>query len=79
MQQLLIVEDDIAFCKMLETFLKKKGFVLFTAFSGSEAFKKMSEHKLDLIITDVRLPDQDGLAILQKAKKEKSRYQLVVG
>ena len=70
MQQLLIVEDDIAFCKMLETFLKKKGFEVHTAFSGSEAFKKMAELKLDLIITDVRLPDQDGLAILQKARNE---------
>lgn len=70
MQQLLIVEDDIAFCKMLETFLKKKGFEVHTAFSGSEAFKKMAELNLDLIITDVRLPDKDGLAILQKARSE---------
>ncbi|WP_031427040.1 sigma-54-dependent transcriptional regulator [Flavimarina sp. Hel_I_48] len=70
MRQLLIVEDDIAFCKMLETFLKKKGFEVFTAFSGSEAIKKMAEHPLDLIITDVRLPDQDGLVILQKAKMD---------
>jgi len=70
MRKLLIVEDDIAFCKMLETFLKKKGFEVFTAFSGSEAIKKLGEHPLDLIITDVRLPDQDGLAILQKAKTD---------
>lgn len=78
MQQLLIVEDDIAFCKMLETFLKKKGFEVHTAFSGSEAFKKMAELKLDLIITDVRLPDQDGLAILQKARSELANTPVIL-
>ncbi|MGB3773975.1 MAG: sigma-54 dependent transcriptional regulator [Leeuwenhoekiella sp.] len=78
MQQLLLVEDDIAFCKMLETFLKKKGFDVYTAFSGSEAIKKMAEHTLDLIITDVRLPDQDGLTILQKAKSDLSNIPVIL-
>ena len=68
MQQLLLVEDDIAFCKMLETFLQKKGYEVHTAFSGSEALRQIQEHTLDLIITDVRLPDQDGLSLLQHVK-----------
>ena len=70
MQQLLIVEDDIAFCKMLETFLKKKGYEIHTAFSGAEAVRLIQEKPLNLIITDVRLPDQDGLSLLQEAKSK---------
>ncbi len=61
MAQILIVEDDVAFCKMLGTFLEKKGFGVSSAYTAQEAFNKLEEK-------DVRLPDKDGLAILQQVK-----------
>lgn len=77
MQRLLIVEDDIAFCKMLETFLQKKGYEVFTAFSGAQALRQF-EQPLDLIITDVRLPDQDGLSLLQRAKVDLPQVPVIL-
>lgn len=68
MAQILIVEDDVAFCKMLGTFLEKKGFEVSSAYTAQEAFNKLEEKNISLVITDVRLPDKDGLAILQQVK-----------
>ncbi len=78
MQQLLIVEDDIAFCKMLETFLQKKGYKVSTAFSGAEAQRKIKEEQPDLIITDVRLPDKDGLTLLRSAKADLPQVPIIL-
>ena len=65
MAKILLIEDDVAFCKMLETFLEKNGFRVTAAFTASQAKNKLKEEQFDLIITDVRLPDDDGLSILK--------------
>ncbi|MAZ27858.1 MAG: sigma-54-dependent Fis family transcriptional regulator [Cytophagaceae bacterium] len=70
MAQVLLIEDDVAFCKMLEAFLTRKDFDVRTAFTAESAFAILEEHPLDLVITDVRLPDKDGLEILAFAKKK---------
>ena len=64
MTKILIVEDDVAFCTMLKTFLQKKGFEVLTAFSGSEATNRIKDNDFDVVLTDVRLPDCDGISLL---------------
>ena len=64
MTKILIVEDDVAFCTMLKTFLQKKGFEVLTAFSGNEATNRIKDNDFDVVLTDVRLPDCDGISLL---------------
>ncbi|MBQ4819782.1 sigma-54 dependent transcriptional regulator [Aquimarina sp. MMG016] len=66
MSRILIVEDDVAFCKMLKTFLQKKDYEVATAFSGNEAIIQMQDHTFDIVLTDVRLPDRDGITLLEE-------------
>jgi len=68
MAKILLIEDDISFCKMLENFLVKKSYVVETAFTVEEAKTKISSQKFDLIITDLRLPDYDGIQLLTEFK-----------
>jgi len=70
--KILLIEDDVAFCKMLETFLSKKGFEVTSAFTANEAYKLLEERKIQLVITDVRLPDEDGLSILKRIQDKYS-------
>jgi two-component system, NtrC family, response regulator HydG len=70
MSKVLIVDDDVTFCLMLETFLHKKGFDVQQSFSYSEAVKKIKSFKPDIILTDLRLPDQDGLEVLHFTLRE---------
>ncbi|MFV8371445.1 sigma-54-dependent transcriptional regulator [Flavobacterium sp. LB2P74] len=68
MAKILLIEDDVAFCKLLEKFLIKKSYDVTTAFSGAEAKSKIKSNKFDLIITDLRLPDSDGIVLMSEIK-----------
>ncbi|WP_121665849.1 sigma-54-dependent transcriptional regulator [Mesonia aquimarina] len=68
MAKVLLVEDDVAFCKMLETFLLKKGYDVQTSHTGKDAFASIKKERFDLVLTDVRLPDFDGTEILAELK-----------
>ena len=70
MPKILIVEDDIAFCDMLAKFLVRKSYEVTTAYSAQESLTKIDEIKFDLIITDLRLPNYDGIALMQEFKNK---------
>ncbi|MEG1585612.1 MAG: response regulator, partial [Bacteroidales bacterium] len=68
MATILLVEDDVSFCLMLKTWLQKRGFKIQEAFSCRDAFKCLKDQSFDLVLTDMRLPDQDGLFLLNHLK-----------
>lgn len=70
MAKVLIVEDDVAFCQMLETFLSKKGFEVEVSHTGNDAMAKINKSSYDIILADVRLPDKDGNAILKAVTEQ---------
>jgi len=78
MKKILIIEDDVAFCLMMKTFLTKKGFEVFSAFSFKEATAILKEQKLHLVLTDVRLPDSDGIEILKHVKEVDTSIQVIL-
>jgi len=78
MAAILIVEDDVAFATMLKTFLKKRDYKVETAFSAEEAFKKLSLQPFNVILTDVRLPDKDGLEVLTEVKANYKDVQVIM-
>lgn len=68
MPKILVIEDDVAFCKLVERFLTKNGYEVSCAFSAADAKIKIADQKFDLILTDFRLPDSDGLTLLSEFK-----------
>ncbi|MEP6261058.1 MAG: sigma-54 dependent transcriptional regulator [Gillisia sp.] len=78
MISILIIEDDVAFSAMLKTFFEKRDYKVDTAFSAEEGFKKLGSAKFDILLTDVRLPDRDGLEILLEVKKNYPQIQVIV-
>ncbi len=78
MVSILIVEDDVAFAAMLKTFFEKRNFNVDTSFSAGEAFKKMKLSPFEVILTDVRLPDMDGLEVLLEVKTTYPSAQVIV-
>lgn len=61
---ILIVEDDLTFSTMLKTWLGKKGFDVETAGACAKARKLITSRDFSLILSDLRLPDQDGMQLL---------------
>ncbi len=64
MSRILIVEDDLSFGTILQTYLRKKGYEVSKASSVSAAMKMLSSGDTDLVLSDLRLPDHDGLFLL---------------
>ena len=78
MTKILIVEDDVAFCTMLKTFLQKKGFEVLTAFSGNEATNRIKDNDFDVVLTDVRLPDCDGISLLSEIFSKRKDTAVII-
>ena len=64
MKSILIVEDDLTFSTMLKTWLGKRGFVVDTVSNNARARKILHQQDFDLVLSDLRLPDEDGLYLL---------------
>ncbi|HEA20970.1 hypothetical protein LCGC14_1437450 [marine sediment metagenome] len=78
MPNLLIIEDDAAFCQMLQKFLTKRGYEVETSFTAPDAKMKFEANTFDLILTDLRLPDYDGIQLLGDIKKVNPKTQVIV-
>ncbi len=68
-RSVLIIDDNLTVCLMLKSWLVKQGFLVETASSASQAKKMVKDHPFDLILTDVKMPDADGLTFLSWVKK----------
>ena len=79
--KILIVEDDIAFGKMLATFLERRNFSVTTTSNSNEGKEKLEEEDFDLLITDLKLPDDSGMTLLEHVKNAypKTRVILMTG
>ena len=64
----LVVDDEQSMREFLEILLAKEGYEVTTAGGGRAATELLSNEKFDLVITDLRMPEVDGLAVLKKAK-----------
>lgn len=65
MKAILIVEDDITFGMMLKTWLGKKGFEVSSESNIARARKHIESQTVDLVLSDLRLPDYEGIDLLK--------------
>ena len=80
MEKILIVEDDIAFGTMIQTWLRKKGFEVEKTASVKAAIQvcEEAERGFDLVLSDLRLPDHDGIFLLQWMRKQGVQVPFIV-
>src|SRR5690554_4886272 len=76
--QIHIVEDDLAFGKMLTAFLERRGFEISISHSGSQGRKVLEENTFDFLITDLKLPDDSGLELLEYTKKISPQTKVIL-
>lgn len=61
--RILVVDDDAEIRQLLVDYLARNGFDALPAASGREMHRMLLKHAVDLVVLDVMLPDQDGLAL----------------
>jgi len=75
---LLIVEDEEPLAKSMARMLKSRGIDADTAFSGAEARQRMSAHDYEVVLLDVRLPDESGYGLLGELRALKPDVAVVM-
>lgn len=78
MKSILIVEDDITYSMILKTWLTKKGFQVQSASSIARAQKMVESDTIDLILSDLRLPDRDGIDLLKWMREQGRLTPLII-
>ncbi len=67
MGNILICDDERSICEMLDIALRKDGHRLETVISGEAARKKLESALYDVVVTDIRMPNVDGIEVLRYA------------
>jgi DNA-binding NtrC family response regulator len=75
---ILVVDDDVISLRILAGYLKQFGFTVVTAGGGLQALELLAQRGFDLVISDMRMPDMDGSALLDEMHKRKVNTPFIV-
>ncbi|MEQ5184453.1 two-component system response regulator GlrR [Providencia zhijiangensis] len=75
---LLLVDDDPSLLKLLGMRLSSEGFKVSTAESGPEALKLLQKEKIDLVISDLRMDEMDGMALFDEVQKAHPNLPVII-
>ncbi|MBN1850505.1 MAG: sigma-54-dependent Fis family transcriptional regulator [Deltaproteobacteria bacterium] len=78
MQNILVVDDDTSMREFLEILLTKEGYQVSIAESGEQGCRMLMDQRFDLVITDIRMKDVDGIDVLKKTKEVSPETMVVM-
>lgn len=78
MSRILIVEDDVVLARALKNWLERERLQVTCAITAANARRIIAEEEVDMILSDLRLPDGDGIELLEWMKKNKCRIPLII-
>ncbi|MFO7828722.1 MAG: sigma-54 dependent transcriptional regulator [Bacteroidales bacterium] len=78
MINILVIDDDSYICNLLVNYLKKNGYQAQYSLSGNKGIKLIEKKEFDLVLSDFRLPDCDGMEILEKIKELKPYLPVII-
>ena len=76
--EILLVDDEEALCTAAEKILAKEGYRINSVHTANEGLTKFETDGADLLITDLKLPDLDGIALLKRAKELRPTVEVIV-
>jgi signal transduction histidine kinase/DNA-binding response OmpR family regulator len=76
-QRILVVDDDASLRNLLAQTLEGAGFQTFTAEDGRDARAQVEEHQIDLVITDLAMPREEGMELIRALRKQQPDVKIV--
>ncbi|MAY70890.1 MAG: two-component system response regulator GlrR [Halomonas sp.] len=74
----LLVDDDVSLLKLLGMRLESRGYRVTTAESGREALKRLEEGRPDLVLSDLRMDEMDGMALFQDIQRRMPGLPVII-
>ena len=75
--RLLVVEDDADLCDLLRRMLERAGFATLGAANGREALVRLRTEQIDLLITDIAMPEMDGVELMRIMKNDNPHLPII--
>ena len=75
METILIVDDEKNYLVVLEALLSSEGYEVVTADSASNALTLIKDSDIDLVITDMKMPEMSGMELLEESKNIKNKVK----
>jgi two-component system, NtrC family, response regulator AtoC len=76
--RLAVIDDEPLVCQRLKQVFRRSGFEIETFGAGKPALERMAQQPFHLVLTDIRLPDINGLEILKQVKKEHPGTEIIL-
>jgi YesN/AraC family two-component response regulator len=77
MSRILIIDDEASIRKMLKKLLETEGYDILEANNGNQGIKLFIEHRPDLVITDLVMPEKEGIELIREIKKINPNAQII--
>ncbi len=77
-QTILVVDDNVDVVIIVQTILEANGYEVRVAYGGAAALAQLAEHKPDLMILDIMMPEMSGLEVLEQMREIPSSAQIPV-
>jgi CheY-like chemotaxis protein len=78
MAKVLVVDDDQVSHQILRILLRREDHDVFSATNGLEAIESLQDQPVDLVITDINMPEMDGLEFLRWLRKDETFHDIPV-
>ena len=78
MSNILVIDDDVDICTLLNRYLSKNGFSVTTAYSGKSALESIINQVPDIVLCDFRLEDMNGSELLEKIKQKNPEIPVII-
>lgn len=77
-ERILVVDDEDGMRRLLGRVLTREGYETFTVGSGAEALRLVASERFDLVVTDIKMPEMDGLQLLDELKEYEPSLPVIV-
>jgi DNA-binding NtrC family response regulator len=77
LKRVLVIDDEPEVLQAIAEVLRLSGFEVLTCPSGNGASELISEHSIDLLITDLVMPEEDGIQLIRRVKKAHPQLKVI--
>lgn len=77
-KKILVVDDEIEICNIVESFLSREDYLIFKELDGVAGLEALKKIEPDLIVLDLKMPRLDGIEFLEYLKLNKLAYPVIV-
>ena len=75
-KRIMTVDDSASMRQMVGFTLKQHGYEIVEAINGADALKKLGKEKIDMLITDINMPELDGIGLVRKVR-DNAAYKFI--